>query len=783
MRDSLVRWIRAADAARHFDYFQTVQEQPELLRVRTRADEYYISLVGELFDSMRRERTHPEDWSRLGNAFADFAATDGARTAASVHVSQMEASLYAAAAFYYGGFPASAYLIARSQETDSLDRSSPTTACFDFLARPPVMTSELGNRVREGLRVGAMSELEAIGREVETQAAEALRIGPDAWIPARLAQKLMESFLRTNLRFVLPDGGTDFWTPLVSSLITRSSWEFFPSQVSAIRRGLLDSSETFSLQMPTGAGKTALCETLLYRHAKVTTGTVAVLLVPYRSLASELRGSVIKRLNAMGISSRCAYGGTVPTGEEVQNLDETRVMVATPEAISAILSAAPAFFHRISVVICDEGHLLDSEGRGVSLELLLARMRARDSGAPRFVFVSAIVPNIEEINSWLGGGPESVIRSEYRPATAEFAVLRARNEDTTLPIVLEMHPHEDERNRFSIPEFLTRQDFRWWNATTRRRNTHNFSSVKARAIATARKALPMGAVAVFAANKRGAQGAIGLVKELISQVQHGLPLPNPEDYASSRHIGSATDYLQREYGADWVGTRAIGMGTVLHHGDIPQETREILESLIRDGHAHLAVCTSTLAEGVNLPIRTLVLYSIKRGGSDNRTRPLLIRDIQNLVGRAGRAGTTTKGLVICANEDQWPIVKLVAKQTPGEAVTGALRTLMGRLVKALALRNLTLSNEVLEASPVVHLLVDGVDAALIDLASEELGKEELVQLAIRVADDTFASRQETDEPSRSLLRKVFECRARRIVNSRKVVDSDGFERRGRGSDF
>src|SRR5262249_2261603 len=157
----------------------------------------------------------------------------------------------------------------------------------------------------------------------------------------------------------------------------RFSWEFFPSQIEAIERGLLQRIETFALQMPTGAGKTALCETLLYWNARTTDGTVAVLLVPYRSLASELRQSLVKELNAMSISARCAYGGTVPTGDEFQGLESVRVMVATPEALSGVLSADPGFFRRIALVICDEGHLLDSGGRGVSLELLLARMRAR----------------------------------------------------------------------------------------------------------------------------------------------------------------------------------------------------------------------------------------------------------------------------------------------------------------------------------------------------------------------------------------------------------------------
>ena len=456
----------------------------------------------------------------------------------------------------------------------------------------------------------------------------------------------------------------------------------------------------------------------------------------------------------------------MPTGAEVQDLDEVRVMVATPEALSGILSAEPMFFRRISLVICDEGHLLDSVGRGVSLELLLARMRAREGGAPRFVFVSAIVPNIEEINAWLGGRPESVVRSDYRPAMAEFAVLRTTGSGVAQTVSLEMHPHEDERTRFNIPNFLRREDCRWLNTATNRLNTYNLSTVKARAVAAARKALPMGTVAVFAANKRGDQGAIGVARELIAQMKRSLNLPEPPSFANGAKVAPVMEYLEQEYGLNWVGTRALQAGAVLHHGDIPQETREVLEALLRSGDIRFAICTSTLAEGVNLPIRTLVLYSVQRRKPSGPPENLRSRDIKNLVGRAGRAGATTKGLVICANADQWPIVEPVARQVPGETVRGALRRLVAWLVRVLEVQNVRLSNKVLESSPVVHAMIDGVDAALIDLASEEVGEDELVRLAVRISDDTFASSQATLESSTQLLRDVFVMRAQRIVEMR-----------------
>ncbi|MCC7178930.1 MAG: hypothetical protein IT177_11125 [Acidobacteria bacterium] len=204
----------------------------------------------------------------------------------------------------------------------------------------------------------------------------------------------------------------------------------------------------------------------------------------------------------------------------------------------------------------------------------------------------------------------------------------------------------------------------------------------------------------------------------------------------------------------------------MHHGDISQEAREVLEGLVRHGSVRCVICTSTLAEGVNFPIRTLVLYSVQRRGRAGETEHLLARDIKNLVGRAGRAGATTKALVVCANPDQWRFVEPVARMAPGEPVIGALRRLMEGLLRALAVRGLQLSNQILEGSPQLHTLVDGIDATLVDLVTDELGEETVIRMATELADRTFASRQAAQQTSRQLLRQVFSLRARRVLELR-----------------
>lgn len=768
MRASLQSWINDVENFAQLRNFNVLQLPIGLAHISNRLGDYYISLVGELFSSLSRPDVPATDWAQLGNAFLQFSMGNTDVQLRELGISKDDTVLFAAASFYFGDFPASSCLAMR-QSNQPTDFRSVRSACFDFLARPPNLRSELVQTLQNQLKTGDLAQISARVEESREAVQAALKVGPEEWIIATLLARLLSRFNQTNIRAVLPNGEHTFWSPLVRSLVDRqpSSWEFFPSQIQAIQRGLLQSVDSYAMQMPTGAGKTTLCETLLFAHLSARPHEAAILLVPFRSLASELRGTLVRRLNAMGLPTRCAYGGTVPSGDEIHGLDQIRAIIATPESLSGILSADPVFSQRITLVICDEGHLLDSGGRGIGLELLLARMRARANLPPRVVFVSAIVPNIEEINAWLGGNDNTVIRSTYRPAIAEFALLRPIASGVSTSIRLEMHPHEPLERQFAIEKLLSIDNFRYIKLSTGRANTYPFTSIKTQAVAAARKVMPMGMTAIFAANKRGSQGAVGLAEELVKQLALPLNLPVPLIYARNDNLQRSIDYLQNEYGDDWIGTKSIRHGAVLHHGDIPQETREVLEALIREGDVHLVICTSTLAEGVNLPIRSLVLYSVQRRRMNGPPEAMLARDIKNLVGRAGRAGTNTKGLVICANPDQWHLIQPVAIQGAGELVHGSLCSFIQQLNSELIQFRLVLNNELLEHNAPIHPVVDGVDSTLIDLISEEIGEEDFVTHARQLAEQTFAA-QQLAQGQLELLRNVFELRARRLLSLRQT---------------
>lgn len=770
MIDALRDWIVEAQTSDSAEGFGLDIIHLEFEYAQRRDQELYFSLIASLFDSLE---TPPEDdrvWATLGNALAIVSRRlpDAGRA---------DALFLSAVAFYSGGFSASAYLT-----LNQLDRGALTIprsrACYDLLTRARVAKSSRVRDLLATLRSGSVKDILARVAKAEEDAESHFARGPIAWVGRYLYFCLLRRFALTNVRSILLQVEAIDWEPLIDSFTHRrpAVWDFFPSQIAAINSGLLQEEKTFSLQMPTGSGKTALMETLIYARQRSHETQMSVLLVPFRALARELAHSLGASLTALGLSVRTIYGGASRRREAEDNFDSIDVLISTPESFHALVSVEPGLLHRVSMVVCDEGHLLDSSSRGVVLELLLTRLRLQPR-VPKIVFLSAVVPNIEEINDWLGGDDSSVVRSLFRASTPEYAVLKVVGSGVKKQINLELQETGTALTAHTLPSFVAPHSLQYVNPATRQVKTYKTDTKKSRAVLAARRALSLGAVAIYATTKAGRQGADALMKELLDQLDDGFDLPNPSDYVGDAvRLNEAAECLRVEYGQDWIGCRALFNGAVLHHGDIPQETRTVLEELLMDEVSSFVVCTGTLAEGVNLPIRTMVLYSITRREKDS-TVTMRVRDIQNLVGRAGRPGSSTRGLIICTSPDQWLHVGAVARGDEGERLTGSLSQLVMDLYHDIVLNGVALSNEILQNDGRFHALVDSVDQALIELVAEESEPGDLATFADSFAEASFASRQLPADAAR-VLRDVTTLRLQALEDLRSSGRLEWFRELG-----
>jgi helicase len=209
----------------HSSYFKASQITIDNAHINNRLGDYYLALVGELFARLRSDDSDAVSWARLGNALSQFGNDPLLKGALENGISRQQALLYAATAYYCGGFPASAYLTIGGLHSKPLD-SEYARACYDLLARPQEATSTTVSALRSAVRSGNSFALVQIQQSIAADEAAALTIGPQEWIQARLLHKLVDRFLIANLRSALPGGDHSFWTPLVESFVSRtpSTW-------------------------------------------------------------------------------------------------------------------------------------------------------------------------------------------------------------------------------------------------------------------------------------------------------------------------------------------------------------------------------------------------------------------------------------------------------------------------------------------------------------------------------------------------------------------------------
>jgi hypothetical protein len=180
-------------------------------------------------------------------------------------------------------------------------------------------------------------------------------------------------------------------TELVDSLREmRFPSELWSSQTAAIQGGLLDVDfDTWGLAAPTGTGKTFITRLLIATTLQHDAESVVLYLVPSRALVHEVSSSLAAALKPLAYEVSAVTPQLIALDtEEADALAASSVLVLTPEKADLLLRLGNDIFSRVSLIIIDEAHHIESSTRGVLLEMYLWRLRRRLQGQARFVFLS-----------------------------------------------------------------------------------------------------------------------------------------------------------------------------------------------------------------------------------------------------------------------------------------------------------------------------------------------------------------------------------------------------------
>jgi helicase len=783
--NTLSLWIAQSESWQTFIDFNLPEDSIANYPFLNRPDDFYISLFGEMYDILENLEEKKDDILSVAKGLEIFSLRN--KRDKFVGVNQPNNILFAAGLYYLSDYAASAYILANLYDVANYEREiDKFVLCF--LKRNLDDQNSYCNHLNEYLTTGDEKLIQELLQRIEVQKNIAYKQNPYEFSIFFLAESILKKFKTNNIwTDLLKYNTSDYWSSYIDKTTKKSFpvWDFFPSQKTALEKGILNSRQSISLQTPTSSGKTAICELLIYNEHKNNPNSKILYLAPFRALAAELRQSFGRNLSRLGISSKTIYGGNIPNGAEKELIQNVTLLIATPEKFMALENSIADFLKDFTMVICDEGHLLDDGNRGLNYELLLSRLKSEKGVERKFVFISAIIPNIGKINEWLGGTEHTVVRSTYRATEIEYGFLKPFDETYT-NYFLDVNPFKSVPQNYKLNKFLTENDFTYTQQlkTKTKQRVYKFNSGNAKSVAIALKSINSGSVALFTPTKGRPIGVLPLANELISQLNNGLNLPNPSDFVKkdSKIQIHLKQYFEILFGANYPLTQIVNYGALFHHGDLPQYVREIIEEAIRKEEIKFIICTNTLTEGVNLPIRTIVINSARRyNGQTQETIPL--RDLKNLVGRAGRAGKETKGLVIVTNPKDFGIIEQVIKELNIEDVDGHLFFIISRISKVVVERRLTLTNEILESQDEEFKeLIDSIDISIIDLLSEEIGTDDLQETIQNLINETFAKFQ-SDKSQSKTLNTLINLRGERISpfissNEFKFIKQSGSTIRG-----
>ncbi len=760
-------WIAGSESWHTYKDFALSEESMAQYPFLKRSDDFYISLFDKFFKVLHDselQKNHSELMS-IAKGFEIYSLSNTKEEFRGINV--FENILYSSFLYYLADSSASAWFLLSSFKASDFN-SEIEIFIFSFLRRNLIAENKYSVLIGQYLQEGDETILEGLIRQFEAKILDEFT-SFDEYISLKIALLIVGKFKENNVwgvlrkSSVLPIGE---WNEFIrENLLKRSvpMWDFFPSQQAALENGLFDRSSSTTLQMPTSSGKTAISELLIYSQIKSSSQDKVLFLAPFRALASELRSNFVGRLAKLGVQSSVLYGGSSLSFSESMSIENSNLLITTPEKFIAIEQEMPDIYKIFKTIICDEGHLLDSKTRGLSYELLLSRFKSE--GNKKFLFVSAIIPNIHEINNWLGGTEETLVVSNYKPTETEYAFLNVSGEGN---FNLEVNPTED--SKYILNKLLTKEDFKYLKKG--KNKIYPFTTFKTKSVAVALKALIPGPVALFSAQKGGRSGVMALAEETLNQIEC-LSLPRPAQYSKKpEKLVDLKQYFEFLFGSDYPLTRLVENGAAFHHGDLPQEVREVIEEGINDGTIRLIICTSTLAEGVNLPIKTIVLHSVRRFEGDESVAS--VRDIKNIVGRAGRACKETKGFVIATNPGDFGYLKNVIKAEGYEESKGRLFEIVEAITAFLAENKVELTEELIASQPeYFQELIDSIDMAIVDLLTEEIEPDDIPTAIAELVKNTFAYHQ-SDDSHKSVLSNLFGLRGEKLKSEDfKIIKESG----------
>ena len=389
----------------------------------------------------------------------------------------------------------------------------------------------------------------------------------------------------------------------------------------------IDRGESVLVAAPTGAGKTLVADHAIDRA--LARGGKAFYTTPLKALSNQKFRDLAARLGPDTVG--------LLTGDRAVRPDAP-VVVMTTEVLRALLYDRGPILDGLAVIVLDEFHYLQDPDRGPVWEEVV--IHAPHDAA--IVGLSATLPDLPALHEWLQRthGPTTLVVEEQRPVTLQF-LYAVGNLQGTLPLVLPMFL-DDRINPMAELQDGARKVERGEGKRVRDRS-RPVTPRRAHLLEHLRISGMLPAI-WFVLSRTGCDRAVA------DLVEEGVRLTTQDETdAIADLVRRSTEGLSASElkTLDATGWRlALACGIAAHHGGLAPVQREVVELAAAEGLVKVVFATETLALGVNLPARTVVIDRVTRANGPHGGETLTTAEFAQLAGRAGRRGLDRVGNVV-----------------------------------------------------------------------------------------------------------------------------------------
>jgi helicase len=387
--------------------------------------------------------------------------------------------------------------------------------------------------------------------------------------------------------------------PRIARLLKEDGIEsLYPPQEAAIGPTL--EGKNVVLAMPTASGKSLVAYLAILRA--VLRGGKALYIVPLKALASE-KYDDLRKFEPLGIKVAVATGDYDTIDPRLSRFD---IVIATSEKADSLLRHRVKWLDQLSVVVADEIHLINDPERGPTLEVTLAKFKTFNPNA-QIIALSATIRNSRELAEWLGA---ELIESDWRPVPLREGVYA-----------------EGEI-------FFT---------DNTKRDIHEAGNPIRSLV---RVALERGGQVLVFVNTR--KSAESLAVDLGQVLKEAGGVSRELTDESKRLLGEQDEPTSLGNKL----SKSLRNGCAFHHAGLTNNQRRTVESNFKKGLLKCIVATPTLAAGINLPARTVLIRDVKRYDSNIGYTVIPIFEIKQMCGRAGRPRFDSYGEAILVAKDE-----------------------------------------------------------------------------------------------------------------------------------